>query len=200
MRVVRLPVVLFELDKLFKFAVSCVDKYERTNAFDDRISWKKIDFVVDQCSLERSFVDQGCSRKGAPSQYHDQVKGFPFVLIVVALHSLLQVFLHLFIVAKRGYCLHLLSVMSLIRRFFYGMLFLSAREAPGDRKAVPTMTVNTPTRPTLLEINSTGPVRVRRLGAGHEGLVWTVDPENFGTVVDMVNAHGGPDFWEIIKI
>lgn len=62
------------------------------------------------------------------------------------------------------------------------------------------MTVNTPARPTLLEINSTVPVRVRQLGAGHDGIVWTVEPENFDNVVNMINSHGGPDFWEITEI
>lgn len=54
--------------------------------------------------------------------------------------------------------------------------------------------------PTLLAITATGPVRVRELGHGRAGIVWEVQPENFGSLIDMVNAHGGPGFWEISEL
>lgn len=50
---------------------------------------------------------------------------------------------------------------------------------------------------TLLSITHTGPIRVRELGKGGQGIDWTVQPENFQRVVDMINANGGPNCWRI---
>lgn len=54
-----------------------------------------------------------------------------------------------------------------------------------------------PTTPTLQSINCDGPVVVRELGRKHEGIVWTVQPENFDKLIEMINNHGGPDMWSI---
>lgn len=54
-----------------------------------------------------------------------------------------------------------------------------------------------PTQAMLTAINHDGPIRLKRLGEGNDGLVWTVQPENFETVVRMVNEYGGPACWEI---
>lgn len=56
------------------------------------------------------------------------------------------------------------------------------------------------TKPELLGINHTGPVRVRELGQGGKGIDWTVQPENFPAVVAMVNKFGGPGMWEITPL
>lgn len=50
---------------------------------------------------------------------------------------------------------------------------------------------------TLLKIDSRVPVLVRELGTRRDGIVWVVHPNRFDRVVEMVNAHGGPDLWEI---
>lgn len=61
--------------------------------------------------------------------------------------------------------------------------------------------MSTPTRPALLAITATGPVRVRELYQREGfGIVWEVMPENFESLIDMINAHGGPDFWEITEL
>lgn len=56
---------------------------------------------------------------------------------------------------------------------------------------------NTQTMPTLLAITHNGPVRVREVGTGHQGIDWIVQPENFDSVIDMINQYGGPDAWTI---
>lgn len=55
-------------------------------------------------------------------------------------------------------------------------------------------------RPALLEINHDGPIRMTRVGKAHQGLVWEVQPENFDTVIEMINTFGGPDAWRIEKL
>lgn len=50
---------------------------------------------------------------------------------------------------------------------------------------------------TLLRIDSDTPVLVKELGKSHGGIVWTVQPENFQSVVDMINTYGGPECWSI---
>lgn len=55
-------------------------------------------------------------------------------------------------------------------------------------------------RPTLLGIAHDGPVVVRQLGKGHDGIVWTVQPENFATLVAQINEWGGPSFWDITPV
>lgn len=57
----------------------------------------------------------------------------------------------------------------------------------------------TATRPVLLGINHDGPVYVQGLGS-NAGLDWTVQPEDFGNLVDHVNKYGGPDFFSIIPL
>ena len=49
----------------------------------------------------------------------------------------------------------------------------------------------------LQSINHDGPVVVRELGKAHKGLVWTVQPQDFDSVVEMINQFGGPAFWSI---
>ena len=49
----------------------------------------------------------------------------------------------------------------------------------------------------LESINHNGPVVVTELGTGHNGIVWTVSPENFDKVVEMINNHGGPACWSV---
>lgn len=63
-----------------------------------------------------------------------------------------------------------------------------------------THTTKRSTRPTLLGVNHDGPIRVSKLGEGHQGLVWTVQPENHQNVIDMINDFGGPDMWEITPL
>lgn len=53
---------------------------------------------------------------------------------------------------------------------------------------------------TLLAIDHDGPVKVTELGQRHEGIVWEVQPENFPRLIEMVNAHGGPNHWRIDPI
>lgn len=55
----------------------------------------------------------------------------------------------------------------------------------------------TATAPKVTGLNCDGPVTVRELGSGNQGIVWTVQPEHFARLIDMVNNCGGPDFWEI---
>lgn len=66
----------------------------------------------------------------------------------------------------------------------------SYREASATRK----------TAVTLDEITHDGPVRVRERGQGGEGIDWTVQPENFPRTIEMINQHGGPDFWEVTPV
>lgn len=49
----------------------------------------------------------------------------------------------------------------------------------------------------LLSIGHDGPVTARELGTGGAGIVWTVQPENFPQLVEMINRHGGPNAWRI---
>lgn len=49
----------------------------------------------------------------------------------------------------------------------------------------------------LIRITNPGPVLVRELGTGWEGIAWTVQPENFPQLVEMINRHGGPNAWRI---
>lgn len=50
---------------------------------------------------------------------------------------------------------------------------------------------------TLTAISHNGPVIVRELGKGHDGVVWTVRPDQFGNVIAMINSYGGPACWSI---
>lgn len=52
----------------------------------------------------------------------------------------------------------------------------------------------------LTNITHNGPVEVRQLGTAGQGLVWTVQPENFKSVIAMINANGGPGAWKITAI
>ncbi|QPK40195.1 hypothetical protein SEA_JINKIES_64 [Arthrobacter phage Jinkies] len=52
----------------------------------------------------------------------------------------------------------------------------------------------------LNSINHTGPVEVRELGKAGQGIVWTVQPENFESVVKMINANGGPAAWRVTAL
>jgi hypothetical protein len=52
----------------------------------------------------------------------------------------------------------------------------------------------------LLAINHDGPVEVRELGKGGQGIVWTVQPENFASTVEMINANGGPSAWRVTAL
>lgn len=52
----------------------------------------------------------------------------------------------------------------------------------------------------LYSINHNGPVEVRELGKGGQGIVWTVQPENFATTVEMINANGGPSAWRVTAL
>jgi hypothetical protein len=55
-----------------------------------------------------------------------------------------------------------------------------------------------PTRPTLLSIEATGPMRFKALGQGHQGLEWVVEPgEPLERAIAMVNQYGGPGMWRI---
>ena len=54
-------------------------------------------------------------------------------------------------------------------------------------------------RPTLLGINHDGPVCVQGLGS-NAGLDWTVQPEDFGNLIEHVNKYGGPSFFHIIPL
>lgn len=56
----------------------------------------------------------------------------------------------------------------------------------------------TTTRPKLLEINATGPVRVT--STTDPDFEWIVQPENFDSLIEHVNAHGGPDFYRIEEV
>lgn len=47
---------------------------------------------------------------------------------------------------------------------------------------------------TLQAINHDGPVIARH---GKDGVVWTVQPEDFDSLVEHVNRYGGPTFWSI---
>lgn len=49
----------------------------------------------------------------------------------------------------------------------------------------------------LLGITHTGPVRVTELGTGGTGIVWEVAPENFPSLIDMINRYGGVSHWRI---
>ena len=49
----------------------------------------------------------------------------------------------------------------------------------------------------LESINHNGPVVVTELGVGRNGIVWTVSPENFDMVVEMINNNGGPACWSV---
>lgn len=49
----------------------------------------------------------------------------------------------------------------------------------------------------LQAITHNGPVTVRELGTGRSGIVWTVQPENFPSLIEMINKHGGPGAWKI---
>lgn len=57
--------------------------------------------------------------------------------------------------------------------------------------------MNTQTIPTLVSIKHNGPIEVRELGKGGKGIVWTVNPENFESVVSMINANGGSGAWKV---
>lgn len=52
----------------------------------------------------------------------------------------------------------------------------------------------------LTEINHNGPVEVRELGKAGQGIVWTVQPENFESVIEMINANGGPSAWKVTAL
>lgn len=49
----------------------------------------------------------------------------------------------------------------------------------------------------LTSINHNGPVLVTELGQGGNGIVWTVHPENFQSLMDQINKYGGPSAWKI---
>ena len=49
----------------------------------------------------------------------------------------------------------------------------------------------------LLSIGHAGPVTARELGTGNAGIAWTVQPEHFPQLVEMINRHGGPNAWRI---
>lgn len=53
--------------------------------------------------------------------------------------------------------------------------------------------ITTTTRPRLIAIDHDGPV----IAECRDGLVWTVQPENFPALIERVNTYGGPDFWTI---
>lgn len=59
---------------------------------------------------------------------------------------------------------------------------------------------NAPTTPKLLSIDHDGPVYLRELGTSWNGINWTVQPENFDNLIEMINAHGGPDCWTIVPV
>lgn len=46
------------------------------------------------------------------------------------------------------------------------------------------------TAPQLLAINCDGPVIVRQIGQRNQGIVWTVQPENFPSLIEFVNSDG----------
>lgn len=62
------------------------------------------------------------------------------------------------------------------------------------------LTSNTPTRPKLQSIDHDGPVYLRELGKSWNGINWVVQPENFPTLIEMINTHGGPDCWTIVPL
>nr|DAI64399.1 MAG TPA: hypothetical protein [Caudoviricetes sp.] len=49
----------------------------------------------------------------------------------------------------------------------------------------------------LLSIDTDQPVRVRERGQGGQGIDWTVQPENFGSLIEFINNSGGPGCWKI---
>ena len=51
-------------------------------------------------------------------------------------------------------------------------------------------------RPTLLGIDSDTPVDVFCLS--DRDFHWIVQPDDFHSLVEHVNRHGGPAFWEIV--
>lgn len=53
---------------------------------------------------------------------------------------------------------------------------------------------------TLLSINHDGPILMREIGRGHEGLEWIVDPENHAAAIDTINMHGLAGMWEILPL
>ena len=50
---------------------------------------------------------------------------------------------------------------------------------------------------TLTRIDHNGPVTMRQLGRGLDGIVWTVHPDDFDALVVWVNANGGPSMYAI---
>ena len=46
------------------------------------------------------------------------------------------------------------------------------------------------TAPQFLAINYDGPVIVRQRGQGNQGIVWTVQPEDFSSLIEMINRDG----------
>ena len=50
------------------------------------------------------------------------------------------------------------------------------------------------TTPTLLGIAHDGPVVAE---SHNPRFTWTVQPEDFPTLIERVNTYGGPDFWTI---
>lgn len=55
-------------------------------------------------------------------------------------------------------------------------------------------------RPKLLSIDHDGPVYLREFGKGWNGIEWTVQPENFDTLIERINENGGPDFWTVVPV
>lgn len=53
---------------------------------------------------------------------------------------------------------------------------------------------------TLTRIAHNGPVTMRQLGHGHAGIVWTVHPRDFDSLIAWVNANGGPSMYAIDPI
>lgn len=49
----------------------------------------------------------------------------------------------------------------------------------------------------LTAIHSEGPVKARELGKGFGGVLWIVQPKDFDTLIEHINKHGGPTFWEV---
>lgn len=53
---------------------------------------------------------------------------------------------------------------------------------------------------TLQSINHNGAVIARQVGLNNEGVVWTVQPENFDSLIAHINKFGGPAFWSITPV
>lgn len=53
---------------------------------------------------------------------------------------------------------------------------------------------------TNMTITANEPVLAEQRGTGGKGIVWLVQPKNFGNLSRIVLKHGGPDMWGITPL